>query len=138
MPIKGIEKAQPTRPDPRQPITLEVLSKCISTLHKGYHSAHTARTLDAMFILAFGFLRCSELTVTANFNPKLHPTFSDLSIIDPDTILHQTQQDRLNEERPLHLHLQPPVSHSTVSSPFSLPAFPTPSGQTSFRPTFRG
>ncbi|RXN09465.1 proline and serine-rich 1-like protein [Labeo rohita] len=37
------------------------LTKCISTLHKGYHSIHAARTLDAMFILAFfGFLRCSE------------------------------------------------------------------------------
>ncbi|RXN27837.1 proline and serine-rich 1-like protein [Labeo rohita] len=56
--IKGIQKTQPNRPDPRQPITLKILTKCISTLRKGYHSIHTARTLDAMFIRAFfGFLK---------------------------------------------------------------------------------
>ncbi len=40
--IKGIQKTNPTRPDSRQPITLKILTKCISTLRRGYHSIHTA------------------------------------------------------------------------------------------------
>ncbi|XP_057194089.1 uncharacterized protein LOC130556804 [Triplophysa rosa] len=85
--IKGIQRAQPTHPDDRQPITIEILTKCISTLRRGYHTKHTARTLDAMFILAFfGFLRCSEITTTSKFDPSVHPTISDLSVLDSETI----------------------------------------------------
>lgn len=70
--IKGIQRTQPTRPDARQSITLKILTKCISTLCRGFHSINTVRTLDAMFILAFyAFLRCSELTITSGFNPKV-------------------------------------------------------------------
>ncbi|KAI2650053.1 Pro-Pol polyprotein [Labeo rohita] len=92
--IKGIQKTQPNRPDNlRQPITLKILTKCISTLRKGYHSIHTARTLDAMFILAFfGFLRCSELAITSGFNPAIHPTISDLAVLDGETISYFIKQ----------------------------------------------
>ncbi len=83
--IKCIQRAHPTRPDTRQPITLKILTKCISTLCRGYHSTHTARTLNAMFILAFfGFLRCSELTITSSFNSNIHPTISDLAVLDDE------------------------------------------------------
>ncbi|RXN08664.1 proline and serine-rich 1-like protein [Labeo rohita] len=95
--IKGIQKTQPNRPDPRQPITLKILTKCISTLRKGYHSIHTARTLDAMFILAFfGFLRCSELAITSGFNPAIHPTISDLAVLDGETISYFIKQNDFN------------------------------------------
>ncbi|RXN33881.1 poly [Labeo rohita] len=64
-----------------------------SLLIKGYHSIHTARTLDAMFILAFfGFLRCSELAITSGFNPAIHPTISDLAVLDGETISYFIKQ----------------------------------------------
>lgn len=112
--IKGIQRSQPTSPDARQPITLEVLTKCISTLRKGYHSIHTAHTLDAMFILAFfGFLRCSELTVTSNFNPKVHPTISDLLVLDDKTITYFIKQSKTDQLKKGHFiyvfNLQSPI-----------------------------
>ncbi|XP_048021430.1 uncharacterized protein LOC125252287 [Megalobrama amblycephala] len=101
--IKGIQKTQPTRPDPRQPITLDILTRCITILRRGYHSINTARTLDAMFILAFfWFLRCSELTITSNFNPKVHPTISDLSVLDDDTISYFIKQSKTDQTRKGH------------------------------------
>lgn len=80
----------------RQPITLKILTSCIYTLCKGYISSHTARTLDAMFNLAFfgGFLKCSELTVTSKFNPLLHPTISDLALQDRETISFLIKQSK--------------------------------------------
>ncbi|XP_056103256.1 uncharacterized protein LOC130082429 [Rhinichthys klamathensis goyatoka] len=112
--IKGIQKTQPTRPDARQPITLDILTKCISTLRRGYHSTNTARTLDAMFILAFfGFLRCSELTITSNFNPKVHPTISDLSVLDNKTISYFIKQSKTDQMKKGHFiyifNLQSPI-----------------------------
>ncbi|XP_048031305.1 formin-like protein 7 [Megalobrama amblycephala] len=101
--IKGIQKTQPTCPDARQPITLDILTRCITILRRGYHSINTAHTLDAMFILAFfGFLRCSELTITSNFNPKVHPTISDLSVLDDDTISYFIKQSKTDQTRKGH------------------------------------
>ncbi|KAL0150992.1 hypothetical protein M9458_053719 [Cirrhinus mrigala] len=112
--IKGIQKTQPNRPDPRQPITLKILTKCISTLRKGYHSIHTARTLDAMFILAFfGFLRCSELAITSGFNPAIHPTISDLAVLDGETISYFIKQSKTDQTKKGHFiyifNLQSPI-----------------------------
>ncbi|XP_067314705.1 uncharacterized protein [Pseudorasbora parva] len=101
--IKGIQKTQPTHPDARQPITLDILTKCISTLRRGYHSTNTARTLDAMFILAFfGFLRSSEITITSTFNPKLHPTISDLAVLDNETISYFIKQSKTDQMKKGH------------------------------------
>ncbi|RXN34492.1 poly [Labeo rohita] len=112
--IKGIQKTQPNRPDPRQPIILKILTKCISTLRKGYHSIHTARTLDAMFILAFfGFLRCSELAITSGFNPAIHPTISDLAVLDGETISYFIKQSKTDQTKKGHFiyifNLQSPI-----------------------------
>ncbi|KAL0148187.1 hypothetical protein M9458_056508 [Cirrhinus mrigala] len=112
--IKGIQKTHPNRPDPRQPITLKILTKCISTLRKGYHSVHTARTLDAMFILAFfGFLRCSELAITSGFNPAIHPTISDLAVLDDETISYFIKQSKTGQTKKGHFiyifNLQSPI-----------------------------
>nr|XP_021331275.1 uncharacterized protein LOC110439521 [Danio rerio] len=101
--IKGIQKNHPTSPDARQPITLKILTSCIHTLRKGYISSHTARTLDAMFNLAFfGFLRCSELTVTSKFNPLLHPTISDLALQDKETISFLIKQSKTDQTQKGH------------------------------------
>ncbi|XP_057207732.1 arylacetamide deacetylase-like [Triplophysa rosa] len=60
------------------PLAREKTARPISNI-RGYHSKHTARTLDTMFILVFfGFLRCSEISTTSSFNPSVHPTISDL------------------------------------------------------------
>lgn len=46
----------------------------------------------------FSFLRffshCSELTTTSSFNPKVHPTISDLLELDNETILKQSKTDQ--------------------------------------------
>ncbi len=56
-----------------------------------------------MFLLAFfGFLRCSEIAITSKFNPKLHPTISDLSIIDSETIAYFIKQSKTDQERKGH------------------------------------
>ncbi len=97
--IRGIQRSQPSSPDSRQPKTLDILTKCIRNLRTGYQSIHTARTLDAMFLLAFfGFLRCSEIAITSKFNPKLHPTISDLSIIDSETIAYFIKQSKTDQK----------------------------------------
>ncbi len=113
--IKGIQRSQPTRPDARQPITLDILTKCIHALRTGYQPISTARTLDAMFILAFfGFLRCSELAITSKFDPKIHPTISDLSVLDGETISYLIKQSKTDQTKKghfiyifkyIHLHL---------------------------------
>ncbi|XP_073766981.1 uncharacterized protein [Danio rerio] len=101
--IKGIQKTHPPPPDPRQPITLRILSKCIATLRKGYQSIHTAHTLDAMFNLAFfGFLRCSELTASDKFNPAIHPTISDLALLDKETLSFFIKQSKTDQSRKGH------------------------------------
>ncbi|XP_026138202.1 proline-rich protein 36-like [Carassius auratus] len=101
--IKGIQRARPSNPDSRQPITLDILTNCIQKLRTGYHSIHTARTLDAMFLLAFfGFLRCSEIAITSKFNPKLHPTISDLCIRDNETIAYSIKHSKTDQERKGH------------------------------------
>ncbi len=112
--IKGIQRAHPTRPDTRQPITLEILTKCISTLRRGYHSTHTAHTLDAMFILAFfGFLRCSELTITSSFNTNIHPTISDLAVLDDKAMSFLIKQSKTDQTKKGHFiyifNLQSPI-----------------------------
>ncbi|XP_039527431.1 uncharacterized protein LOC120479218 [Pimephales promelas] len=101
--IKGIQRSQPTRPDTRQPITLDILTKCIQTLRTGYRSLNTSRTLDAMFILAFfGFLRCSELAITSRFDPKIHPNISDLSVLDNETISFLIKQSKTDQTKKGH------------------------------------
>ncbi len=76
--IKGIQKTNPTRPDSRQPITLKILTKCISTLRRGYHSAHTAHTLDAM-------LSWPSLAFSDALSSPSHPVSTQ-----PSTPLSQT------------------------------------------------
>nr|XP_009304434.1 proline and serine-rich protein 1-like [Danio rerio] len=101
--IKGIQKTRPPLPDTRLPITHNILAKCISTLRKGYFSFHTDHTLDAMFILAFfGFLRCSEFTVTSKFDPSIHPTIADLTLIDEETIAFLIKQSKTDQSRKGH------------------------------------
>ncbi|XP_056102477.1 uncharacterized protein LOC130081803, partial [Rhinichthys klamathensis goyatoka] len=112
--VKGIQRSRPTRPDTRQPITIDILTRCISSLRLGYHSINTAYTLEAMFILAFfGFLRCSELTITSLFDPNIHPSISDLQIVDNETISFFIKQSKTDRDKRGHFvyifNLQTPI-----------------------------
>ncbi len=101
--IRGIQRTRPTRPDSRLPITLDILTKCIHTLRMGYQTPSTARTLDAMFILAFGgFLRCSELTISSKFDPAINPTISELTILDSETISFLIKQSKTDQVKKGH------------------------------------
>jgi len=58
------------------------------------HSAHIRSYVYFSFLR---LLRCSELTITSNFNPNIHPTISDLQIVDNETIsffIKQSKTDR--------------------------------------------
>ncbi|KAG1936323.1 proline and serine-rich protein 1-like [Pimephales promelas] len=101
--VKGIQRSHPTHPDNRQPITLDILTKCIHALRTVYQPLETARTLDAMFILAFfGFLRCSELAITSKFDPRVHPTISDLAVLDSETISYLIKQSKTDQSKKGH------------------------------------
>ncbi|XP_073726171.1 uncharacterized protein [Misgurnus anguillicaudatus] len=101
--LKGIQRSQPTRPNTRQPITLDILNKCIRTLRTGYQPLNTVQTLDAMFILAFfGFLRCSELAITSKFNPRNNPTISALSVLEGETISFLIKQSKTDQTKKGH------------------------------------
>ncbi len=114
--IRGIQQTRPTRPDSRLPITLDILTKCIHTLRTGYQTPSTACTLDAMFILAFwGFLRCSELTISSKFDPAINPTISDLTILDSETISFLITQSKTDQVKKGHF-----VYIFNLSSPIQL------------------
>ncbi len=101
--IRGIQRTRPTRPDSRLPITLDILTKCIHTLRTYYQPPSTAHTLDAMFILAFfGFLRCSELTISSKFDPAINPTIADLTILDSETISFLVKQSKTDQTKKGH------------------------------------
>ena len=58
------------------------------TLRAGYSSPSTDSTLEVLFHLAFGSLRCSEFTSTSStFDPSVHPCVSDITLHSPDTLI---------------------------------------------------
>ena len=78
--LKGINKAHPSSPDHRQPITLGILHKLVGVLRQEVFSAYTDMLLEAVFMVAFyAFLRCGEFTTQSkSFNSSRDITFSDL------------------------------------------------------------
>ncbi len=52
-----------------------------------------------MFNLAFfGFLRVSEFTANSNFNPAIHPTFSDLQVVNQDMIRFNIKTSKTDQQ----------------------------------------
>ncbi len=67
-----------------------------------------------MFILAFfGFLRCSELTISSSFDHTIHPTISDLAVLDDETISYIIKQSKTDQTKKGHFiyifNLQSPI-----------------------------
>ena len=61
----------------------------------------------------FSFLRCSELTITSSFNPKVHPTITDLSVLDNETISYFIKQSKTDQ---ILLHSGIPADHFSSHS----------------------
>ncbi len=88
--LKRLQRQEPTQIPCRLPLTADLLSVCIHTIHSGYSSPHADRTLEAMFLLVafFGVLRCSEFTAsTLCLDPRRHTCISDLSYFSNNTLV---------------------------------------------------
>ncbi len=56
-----------------------------------------------MFILAFfGSLRCSELAIPSSFDPAIHPTISNLAVLDDETISYTIKQSKTDQTKKGH------------------------------------
>ena len=51
--MRGLLRQEPAQTPRRLPLTADLLSICIRTIRSGYGVPHIARTLEAMFLLAF-------------------------------------------------------------------------------------
>ncbi|XP_058606787.1 uncharacterized protein LOC131524061 [Onychostoma macrolepis] len=124
--IKGLQKTNPPGPDTRQPLTIDFLSICLTTLHSGSFSPNKIRTLDAIFNLAFFvFLRVSEFTTNSNFNPAIHPTFSDLQVVNHDIIRFNIKTSKTDQMKRGHsifiFNLPTPIQPYQSIAPFRSP-----------------
>ena len=96
--MRGLLRQEPAQTPRRLPLTADLLSICICTIRSGYGVPHIARTLEAMFLLAFfGFLRCSEFTAsTLLFVPSRHACISDLFQFSEDTLVFHLKRTKTN------------------------------------------
>lgn len=83
--LRGIKKSRPTSIDTRLPITIDILrAMCQVLLSPGIFGCYTDTLLASVFTIAFwGFLRCSEFTSPATFDPDSNLTIEDI-IWSPD------------------------------------------------------
>ncbi|XP_049453890.1 uncharacterized protein LOC125901913, partial [Epinephelus fuscoguttatus] len=126
--LKGLIRQEPAKIPRRLPLTSDLLLACIHTIRSGYCTYHIARTLEAMFLLAFfGFLRCSEFTSsTIHFDPRHHACISDLSQFSNDAMVFYIKQSKTNQSgHPT------PVFYFNVPSPLN--SFETLTSYLSFR-----
>ena len=100
--LKGLKKSEQCALPTRQPLTADLLARCIFTLRAGYSSPTIDKCLEAMFLLAyFGFLRCSEFTAASRaFVPSAHATISDVAFIDSDTLVFNLKHSKSNQAGP--------------------------------------
>ncbi len=74
------------------------------------HRPHTRRHVILAF---FGFLRCSELAIISSFDPAIHPTISDLAVLDDETIPYTIKQSKTDQTKKGHFiyifNLQSPI-----------------------------
>ena len=78
--LRGIKKQQGTTVSPRLPITVDILRKICTTLHKGFYGPYIDLLLQTACIIAFfGFLRCGEFTSRdGKFIPDTHLCIRDI------------------------------------------------------------
>ena len=100
--IKGLRKSEPKIAPTRQALTADLLRKCIQTLRAGYNSIQTDLCLEAMILLGFfAFLRCAESTSRLGFfDPKIHPTISDIIFCSADTLIFNLKISKTNQSGP--------------------------------------
>ena len=102
--LRGAKRAHAmTRKKTRQPITPPILARLLAQVKTSKSlGRHDKRMLTAAFLAAFsGFLRVSECTAPsqAAFNPRIHPTRSDIVVGDGDLIFHikRSKTDQLHQ-----------------------------------------
>ena len=102
--MKGLRKAEPCPTQKRQPLTSDLLARCITTLRMGYLSTHIGKewVLESMFKLAFyGFLRCSEFTAASlNYHPTRHVSIHSETLI---FYLKHSKTNQSDQPQPIYL-----------------------------------
>lgn len=78
--LRGIKRSHPIRPDSRMAITVDILrAMCQALANPGIFGRYTDTLLASVFTIAFwGFLRCSEFTAPAVFDPDSNLTIGDI------------------------------------------------------------
>ena len=69
--MRGLLSQEPAQTPRRLPLTADLLSICIHTIRSGYGVPHIARTLEAMFLLAFRIPQMLRIhSIHASLRPK--------------------------------------------------------------------
>ncbi|XP_071116832.1 uncharacterized protein [Haliotis cracherodii] len=80
--LRGYKRAHTPERRKRLPITYHVLRNIIKRLRDGVFGPSNDLVMECMYLTAFlGFLRCGELTCSANFDPSRNITMSDISFV---------------------------------------------------------
>ncbi|XP_071089365.1 uncharacterized protein [Haliotis cracherodii] len=80
--LRGYKRAHTPERRKRLPITYHVLRNIIKRLRDGVFGPFNDLVMECMCLAAFfGFLRCGELTCSANFDPSRNITMSDISFV---------------------------------------------------------
>ena len=114
--LKGLLRQKPAKNPCHLPLTTDLLSICLHTIHSGYSTLQVTQTLEAMFLLAFlGFLKSSEFTSsTIHFNPSRQACISDLSRFSDNTMVFHLKPTNTNQFGP-----STPVFFFKVQSPLN-------------------
>ncbi len=74
------------------------------------HRSHSRCHVHSSF---FRLLRCSELTITSSFNTNIHPTISDLAVLDDKAMSFLIKQSKTDQTKKGHFiyifNLQSPI-----------------------------
>lgn len=77
----GIKRIQGVHRNPKMPITGDILAKLCHILNRGYFDHYTNLLMKSAILLSYyGFLRCSEFTVSKTFDHDVHLTIGDIMI----------------------------------------------------------
>ncbi|KAI2646202.1 Pro-Pol polyprotein [Labeo rohita] len=80
---------------------------------KEFHSIHKLMFPDFSLLATTSFISHLNLAISSNFNPSIHPTISDLQLLDHETISFFIKQSKTDQSMKGHLiyifNLQSPI-----------------------------
>lgn len=138
--LTGIKRLIPTKRHDRFPITLTVLRSIHSNLKPEFSHNLNHVMLWAAFTLAFfGFLRSSEFTCNGPFDPSLHLTCNDITLLpnsySPSHMLVHIKQSKTDPFRQGHT-LTIAKSSSPICSVMAMKDYLLQAQPTSSQPLF--